>query len=48
VKNAGGMYVDRPVVEDGLVITARKRDDIPLFCEAIARATGARAATPEI
>jgi len=40
VKNAGGMYVDRPVVEDGLVITARKWDDIPAFCDAIARAVG--------
>jgi protease I len=40
VKNAGGMYVDRPVVEDGPVITARKWDDVPAFCEAIARAVG--------
>lgn len=47
VKNAGGMYVDRPVVEDGPLITARKRDDIPMFCDAIARAIGARAATRE-
>ena len=38
VKNAGGKYVDRPVVEDGPVITARKWDDIPLFCDAIRRA----------
>jgi protease I len=40
VKNAGGKYVDRPVVEDGPVITARKWDDVPAFCEAIARAVG--------
>jgi protease I len=40
VKNAGGMYVDRPVVEDGSVITARKWDDVPAFCDAIARAVG--------
>jgi protease I len=40
VKNAGGMYVDRPVVEDGAVITARKWDDVPAFCEAIVRAIG--------
>ncbi len=40
VKNAGGSYVDRPVVEDGPVITARKWDDVPAFCEAIARAVG--------
>ena len=38
VKNAGGMYVDRPVVEDGPVITARKWDDVPAFSEAIVRA----------
>jgi protease I len=41
VKNAGGRYVDRPVVEDGPIITARKWDDVPAFCEAIARAVGA-------
>ena len=29
IKNAGGRYVDRPVVEDGCVITARKADDAP-------------------
>jgi protease I len=40
VKNAGGSYVDRPVVEDGPVITARKWDDVPAFCDAIARAVG--------
>lgn len=38
IKNAGGKYVDRPVVEDGTVITARKWDDIPAFSSAIARA----------
>lgn len=38
VKNAGGMYVDRPVVEDGNLITSRKPDDIPQFTEAIIRA----------
>jgi protease I len=38
VKNAGGLYVDKPVVEDGNLITARKPDDVPLFCEAIVRA----------
>lgn len=40
VKNAGGMYVDRPVVEDGPVITARKWDDIAAFSDAIVRAVG--------
>jgi protease I len=38
VKNAGGMYVDKPVVEDGNLITSRKPDDVPLFSDAIIRA----------
>lgn len=38
VKNAGGLYVDRPVVEDGNLITSRKPDDVPMFSEAILRA----------
>lgn len=44
VKNAGGLYVDRPVVEDGPIITSRKPDDIPVFCEAIIRALVRQAA----
>jgi protease I len=40
VKNAGGRYVDKPVVEDGNIITARKPDDIPPFSDAIIRALG--------
>ena len=40
VKNAGGLYVDRPVVEDGGLITARKADDVALFVAAILRAIG--------
>ena len=38
VKNAGGRYVDKPVVEDGNLITSRKPDDVPAFGEAIIRA----------
>jgi protease I len=38
VKNAGGLYVDRPVVEDRHVITSRKPDDVPQFADAILRA----------
>jgi protease I len=38
VKNAGGLYVDKPVVEDANLITSRKPDDVPVFCEAIIRA----------
>ncbi len=40
IKNAGGRYVDRPVVEDGHVITARKADDVPHFAAALLRALG--------
>jgi len=38
VKNAGGLYVDQPVVVDGNLITSRKPDDVPMFSEAIIRA----------
>ncbi len=38
VKNAGGLYVDKPVVEDGNLITSRKPDDVPAFSEAVIRA----------
>jgi protease I len=38
VKNAGGLYVDKPVVVDGNLITSRKPDDIPFFSEAILKA----------
>lgn len=40
VKNAGGLYVDRPVVEDGNLITSRKPDDVPAFANAMLRALG--------
>jgi protease I len=42
VKNAGGRYVDRPVVEDGNLITSRKVDDLPAFTEALIRQLDAR------
>ena len=38
VKNAGGLYVDKPVVEDGNLITSRKPEDVPMFSDAIIRA----------
>jgi protease I len=38
VKNAGGRYVDKPVVEDGNLITSRKPDDVPVFSAAILKA----------
>jgi protease I len=42
VKNAGGLYVDKPVVEDGNLITSRKPDDVRAFSEAIVRAVAGR------
>ena len=42
VKNAGGLYVDKPVVEDGNLITSRKPDDVALFTDAIVRALAGR------
>jgi protease I len=41
-KNAGARYVDRPVVEDGNVITSRKSDDLPFFTDAFIRQLIAR------
>ena len=35
VRNAGGLYVDRPVVQDGNLITSRKPDDVPQFSDAV-------------
>jgi protease I len=31
IKNAGGLWVDRDVVVDRLLVTSRKPDDIPAF-----------------
>jgi protease I len=42
VKNAGGRYVDRPVVEDGPLITSRKVDDLQAFTDALIRQLEAR------
>ena len=38
IKNAGGLYMDRTVVEDSNIITSRKADDVPAFSDAIIRA----------
>ena len=43
VKNAGGLYVDRPVVDDGGMITSRKADDVPSVYGAILRESARRA-----
>ena len=47
VMNAGGLYVDKPVVQDGNLITSRKPDDVPQFNEAVIRALArVQATTP--
>lgn len=43
VVNAGGNYVDRPVVRDGDLITSRVPDDLPSFCGEIISALSRRA-----
>jgi protease I len=35
LRNAGAEWVDESVVTDGNLITSRKPDDLPAFCEAI-------------
>ena len=43
--NAGGNWVDKPVVRDGQIITSRNADDLPFFLrEIIGALTGARVA----
>ena len=38
--NAGATWVDQECVVDGNVITARKPDDLPAFCQAVIAALG--------
>lgn len=38
--NAGARWIDREVVEDGNLVTSRKPEDIPAFCDAILRQLG--------
>ena len=40
IVNAGGHYVDEPLVEDGNLITSRVPSDLPVFDEALGRALG--------
>jgi len=35
LENAGARWIDRPVVEDGNLITSRRPDDLDAFCDAI-------------
>lgn len=48
IRNAGGIWVDEPVVIDeagpNTLVTSRKPDDLPYFDDAILRVFGARAA----
>lgn len=44
VKNAGGLYYDKPVVEDSSLLTCRKTDDVPALVAALVRALDRRAA----
>lgn len=37
LSNAGGDWVDEPVVVDGKLVTSRKPDDIPVFNQALLR-----------
>lgn len=46
LENAGATWVDRPVVEDGNLITSRKPDDAPAFVAAIKRRLAAAAVPP--
>ena len=41
VRNAGGLYVDRPVAVDGNLITSRKPEDLPKFNKALIDALAA-------
>lgn len=41
VENAGGTWVDRELVVDGQVITSRKPDDLPAFCDQLVMAVEA-------
>ena len=42
IRNAGGHWVDREVVEDGNWVTSRQPDDLPAFNEAMLRLFAAR------
>ncbi len=46
IRNAGGEWVDEPVVNDGNLVTSRKPDDIPQFNEAMIRLFAHTSAEP--
>jgi protease I len=37
LRNAGAEWVDEKVVEDAALVTSRRPDDLPAFCEALVR-----------
>jgi protease I len=37
LRNAGATWVDETVVEDGNLVTSRKPDDLPAFCDAMVK-----------
>ena len=41
LENAGGSWVDRELVVDGQLITSRKPDDLPAFCDQLVSAVEA-------
>lgn len=46
VVNAGGEYIDKPVVRDGRLITSRVPDDLPAFCGEIIAALSEKTPSP--
>jgi len=43
IRNAGGNWVDQELVVDDALVTSRKPDDLPAFCDALVdKLTGAR------
>ena len=38
LRNAGADWVDEEVVVDGKLVTSRKPDDLPAFCEQLVKA----------
>lgn len=45
--HAGATFVDQEVVVDGNIITSRKPEDLPAFCQAIAAALGGEIQCPK-
>ncbi|WP_420121360.1 type 1 glutamine amidotransferase domain-containing protein [Nakamurella sp.] len=47
VRNAGGVWVDAPVVRDGPIVTSRRPDDSDVFADAILAVLDDRADDPD-